>query len=57
MFPCLGPEFISALQERSVKKAEESKRRRRKRNKVFHKLTVAIKKAWQNYVSCSGRPT
>lgn len=58
MFPCLGPEFISALLERSVKKAEGSTMRRRKKvYQVMPKLMAALRRAWQDYVKSSGRPT
>jgi hypothetical protein len=58
VFPCLGPEFISALLERSAKRVEESTMRRRKKvYEVIPKLTAALRRAWQNYVSSSGRPT
>ena len=58
VFPCLGPEFISVLLERSVKKAEGSMMRRRKKvYEVVPKLTATLKRAWQRYVSSSGRPT
>jgi hypothetical protein len=58
VFPCLGPEFISALLERSAKKAEGSMMRRHKKvYEVIPKLTAALRRAWQDYVKSSGRPT
>jgi hypothetical protein len=48
LFPCLGPEFVAALLERSVKKAEGSTMRRpRKRFGPFYKLTAALRRFWQ----------
>jgi hypothetical protein len=48
LFPCLGPEFVAALLERSAKKAEGSKMRRpRKRYEAFYKLTAALKRVWE----------
>jgi hypothetical protein len=48
VFPCLGPEFVAALMERSVKKAEGSMMRRPgKRYGSFYKLTAALKRVWQ----------
>lgn len=48
LFPCLGPEFVAALLERSVKKTEGSMMRRpRKRYGWFCKLTAALKRVRQ----------
>ena len=48
LFPCLGPEFVAALMERPVKKAEGSMMRRpRKRYEAFYTLTTALKRVWQ----------
>jgi hypothetical protein len=48
LFPCLGPEFVAALLERSVKKADGPMTRRpTTRHDAFSKLTTALKKAWQ----------
>ena len=48
LFPCLGPEFVAALLERSVKKAEGSMMRRPRKVYVsFYKLTAALKRVWK----------
>jgi hypothetical protein len=49
LFPCLGLEFVAALLERSVKKAEGSMMRRpTKRYEAFYKLTSILKRVWKN---------